>query len=518
LEKGFYEKSTIADKDNPINITYDELLHKSDSEVDSWIDELRTYVITQWDEFGQPPVIGQNEKDIISNWRKLFGYDVESFHDDKSNVIKNFNKHASGVNQFFPTMLKTKISTGVNSDNATSIYDHFKEDSLKDTFKKAMLRALYKDSMYTFSLSVVKSEMGMGVSEFLQNTNQNEKYGIMVVQQRSENPVDPLSEYLILKKSEVEMYLTTGRLTEQNLRTIGGELESSYELKNGELRYYHYYIRKYKRKQRIFPSALQVFRLGLGQPAVNFPPLTAKFLYEHFTKHIKNNKVNIYDPSSGWGGRILGAMCTDRDLHYIGTDPNPDNVGIYQRVAEFYNQKCFQTNPFWGKENGNTYEIFTDGSEEIGNNPNFQKYKGKLDMVFTSPPYFNREQYSQDENQSFKKFSAYEDWRDNFLRPTLTTAFEYLNEDRYLCWNIADIKVGDNKYIPLEQDSIDVVESLGGEYKGIYKMLMTRMVGIDASQIKNSVIVKKHPLSRGGDYYKFEPILIFYKPRTHDEI
>ncbi len=73
MEKGFYEKSTIADKDNPINITYDELLCKSDSEVDSWIDELRTYVITQWDEFGQPPVIGQNEKDIISNWRKLFG-------------------------------------------------------------------------------------------------------------------------------------------------------------------------------------------------------------------------------------------------------------------------------------------------------------------------------------------------------------------------------------------------------------------------------------------------------------
>ena len=52
----------------------------------------------------------------------------------------------------------------------------------------------------------------------------------------------------------------------------------------------------------------------------------------------------------------------------------------------------------------NTFELFTDGSEEIGDNPSFQKYEGKLDFVFTSPPYFNREQYSQDENQSFKKF------------------------------------------------------------------------------------------------------------------
>ena len=45
-----------------------------------------------------------------------------------------------------------------------------------------------------------------------------------------------------------------------------------------------------------------------------------------------------------------------------------------------------------------------------------------------------------------------------------------------LCWNIADIKIGENKFIPLEQDSINVVESLGGKYKGIYKMLMTRMM------------------------------------------
>ena len=126
-QKWFYEKSNIASKDNPINITYDELLHKSDSEVEEWIDNLRDYVITQWDENGQPPVIGQNESEIISNWRKLFGYDVGSFFDEKTKVVKNFNKYASGVNQFFPTMLKTKISSGVSSEGATSIYDHFKD-------------------------------------------------------------------------------------------------------------------------------------------------------------------------------------------------------------------------------------------------------------------------------------------------------------------------------------------------------------------------------------------------------
>ena len=37
------------------------------------------------------------------------------------NIIKNYNKQASSVNQFFPTMLKTRVNNG-------SIYDWFTKD------------------------------------------------------------------------------------------------------------------------------------------------------------------------------------------------------------------------------------------------------------------------------------------------------------------------------------------------------------------------------------------------------
>ena len=136
MKTKFYEKSTIANKDNPINITYDELLLKSDKDIDGWIDGLRNYVITQWDDNGQPPVIGQNKDEIISKWLKCSTFNVDNFFTRDNQVVRNFSKLASGVNQFFPTMLKTKISTGVSSDNATSIYDMFREDDLKDKFKK----------------------------------------------------------------------------------------------------------------------------------------------------------------------------------------------------------------------------------------------------------------------------------------------------------------------------------------------------------------------------------------------
>ena len=85
----------------------------------------------------------------------------------------------------------------------------------------------------------------------------------------------------------------------------------------------------------------------------------------------------------------------------------------------------------------------------------------------------------------------------------MTNAYENLREDRYLLWNIADIKVGKN-YHPLEQDSIDILLSLGAEYKGKLKMLMTSMVGVDQSNVKNAVKIN-------GTYLKYEPIFIFYK-------
>ena len=151
-------------------------------------------------------------------------------------------------------------------------------------------------------------------------------------------------------------------------------------------------------------------------------------------------------------------MSSRKKIHYVGTDPNPDNfldeegISRYEYVAKFFNDNCVDnysdklTSFFDVKPQGNTYELFQDGSELISNNPDFQKYKGKLDISFTSPPYFNREQYSQDENQSFKAYGEYEDWRDNFLRPTLTTIYDYLKNDRYILWNIADIKIGESHF------------------------------------------------------------------------
>jgi hypothetical protein len=337
--------------------------------------------------------------------------------------------------------------------------------------------------------------------------NDKHGYGFCLSQADSKVPSPPITA------QEVKDLYKAGILKYENISSLktadwGDNIDNLIDVPKQPIQ-----IKIYPLGQRIFPEATAAFRIGMGtQAVVNFPPLTAKYLYQRFTNHIKEQDViNIYDPSAGWGGRILGALSVDdRNIHYIGNDPNTENqipeIGKtrYEYLAEFFNNKVpGAANPFWG--HANTYELFTTGSEVIADDPRFQKYKGKLDFAFTSPPYFDRERYSDDDSQSFKKFGNYESWRDGFLKPTLTTIFEYLRNDRYICWNIADIKVGPDKFYPLEQDSIDILTQLGCEYRGKLRMTMSPMTGMDLSKAKNSMQIE-------GQFYKYEPIFIFYKP------
>ncbi len=544
MPKYYYERSKFSEFKS--NRTYHQLLEMTDDEFTDWAKLLRKEVTYQWDTDGVPPVIGKDTSSIIDSFKKLKNNDCDyhqkdlSGDDESLGVIQNFNKDASAVNQFFPTMLKTKISVGKSADGGLSIYDHFSDPELEETFVRIMRRAVKKDSMYSWSRSIVnkkdENEFWDGETgvEFIQKvyegkvfTGKYENIGIVLAKVKE----DTLDNYGTINDEYIgfgNLYLTAEQVQEckdngwlnatqlSNIKTI----EATNTLKDGTVKKFYYLIRWYDKTVGIFPKILQVFRLSCGQPAVNFPALTAKWLYENYTSHIKGDEpVTIYDSSSGWGGRILGAMASRRKTHYVGTDPNPDNfipeLGItrYEYVADFYNKNCVDdfsetfTKFFDAPKQSNTFEVFRDGSELIHNNPEFQKYKGTLDLAFTSPPYFNREQYSQDENQSFKAYGEYDDWRDNFLRPTLTTIYEYLKHDRYILWNIASIKIGKDTYYDLEGDSKKILEELGCEYKGKLKMLMTRMVGLDPSKsgILNSVKVD-------NKIYKFEPIFCFYKP------
>ena len=157
--KHFYERSKFSEFKS--NTTYHQLLEMTDDEFVVWARLLRKEVTEQWDERGTPPVIGRDEDGIIEKFKKLKSnpanyWEKDLSGDDESlGIIKNFNKDASVVNQFFPTMLKTKISIGKSADNGLSIYDHFSDPTMEDKFVHIMKRAVKRDSMYSWSRSIV---------------------------------------------------------------------------------------------------------------------------------------------------------------------------------------------------------------------------------------------------------------------------------------------------------------------------------------------------------------------------
>ena len=256
--------------------------------------------------------------------------------------------------------------------------------------------------------------------------------------------------------------------------------------------------RVYDKTEKVFPKIIQVFRLGLGQPPVNFPPLTSRWIYEKYLDGIPvKSKYNVYDSCAGFGGRLLGSLCSSLPIHYVGTDPNTNNFGCYEKLGSFYNQHCF------GK---NTFDIYQDGCEVIDRNEDFKKYMGKIDLVFTSPPYFDTENYSDDETQSIHRFNNYEDWKNGFLKRMIEISYESLSVDRYMIINISDVKRGENDFIPLEQDTISLALKSGFMYVGKIGMVMSRMIGLHPNKLKNSWFDE----TTMSDF-KIEPILVFRK-------
>ena len=206
---------------------------------------------------------------------------------------------------------------------------------------------------------------------------------------------------------------------------------------------------------------------------------------------------------------MLGALAAagDRPIHYLGTEPNSSNWlgdarSRYEVLRELY---CGCV----GQKYQATFEIFPVGAEVVDKLPEFQRYRGKIDSVLTSPPYFCAEIYSDEETQSAKKFPTYAEWREGFLRKMLKTCATYLKPGGYVLWNIADISIK-GKFFPLEKDSVDAMLEFGLEYERKLKMPLS-----GATSITNEGMPKaKNYCTVNGVLRKYEPIFVFRKPKA----
>ena len=501
------------------NVTFDEILRMSEKGFDKWAKLLAKEIKFAWDKYGTPPRPGIAKDKIVTQFKALSNLDVASFLQrdeltyDYDCIINKTANLGSACLAFFPNIDKTKdLNASGNNLEGMSIYDIFSKPKYSSGMRQMLHRSIRKDSFFKFSPVVkrnnpsflVKAATGKKwIKNYLaQHSAPFIHYGfwIDINQSKGKSTKD---KFLSLSKNDIDELLSAKLISKAHFPN--GSIK---DIKTGT----RCKIRFYKRGQKILPKAYSCFQTAWVMSGSNFPPPIVKFLYKHFTEKIKaQKKLVVYDPSSGFGGRILGALAlnNDRKIHYVGTDPNPDNwlgeinKSRYEYMADFFNSNVK------GKHK-TTVDIFTVGSEVIHRERKFQKYKGKIDLIFTSPPYFAAEGYSEDENQSFKKFPTYLEWRDGFLKKTLETCYKYLKKKRWLLFNIADIKFG-AKYYPLEKDTIEICKTLGFEYRIKMKMVLSASPGANKVNKITRLPTTKNFCQVNGSRRKYEPIFCFWK-------
>ena len=154
--KYYYERNTEF-MESSLNKTFEEILTMTTAEFRQWVIDMRKLVVKLWDEQGTPPRVGCSEVEMAQQFEEMnyvntSEYLVTDERTGEKDVIRIGLHTGNAVNQFFPTMFKTRINYSKDVDSGRSIYDFFINDDLLDRFITYATRHFKRDSFYAYSV------------------------------------------------------------------------------------------------------------------------------------------------------------------------------------------------------------------------------------------------------------------------------------------------------------------------------------------------------------------------------
>ena len=182
-----------------------------------------------------------------------------------------------------------------------------------------------------------------------------------------------------------------------------------------------------------------------SKPA-NFPFKAADDILTQY-----NVNGNYYDFSCGWGTRLLSSL--RNGINYYGTDP--DYI-LCERL-------CAMSNDYKKTCNSNVETCIKGHGSEVF----VPEWENKIGLAFSSPPYFNLEDY-QIGKQSYKPGVTYEEWKRDYLVPTIKNIHKYLIIDGFFAININNF----NKYndYNLIGDTVEIAKDIGFQLVDVHKL------------------------------------------------
>jgi 16S rRNA G966 N2-methylase RsmD len=141
-------------------------------------------------------------------------------------------------------------------------------------------------------------------------------------------------------------------------------------------------------------------------------PLNMAFMIDLFV----SSRGKILDCCAGWGDRLIGAISRRGKIsEYVGVDPNPRLFKGYEEMIKFF------VSPTQRKK----FRMINSRFED------YTPSKGYFDLVYTSPPYFDFENYRI---EIIQKTS--EDWFNGFMLVLMEKSTVALKKGGILAINI----------------------------------------------------------------------------------
>lgn len=160
----------------------------------------------------------------------------------------------------------------------------------------------------------------------------------------------------------------------------------------------------------------------------------SSFYRPHFAKQITSltgrSQGTLFDPCIGWGGRMLGTVANG--WNYTGCDPNVTTFQNVNLILDFIKQQ----HP----------AVFEFPVVNLHNIPaeqyNFAQ-ADPVDVVLTSPPYFNLEVYDHAPDQCYNQWNTYPAWRAGWLFPLINQCLNMLKTNGLSAWNVMNFQKND---------------------------------------------------------------------------
>lgn len=193
---------------------------------------------------------------------------------------------------------------------------------------------------------------------------------------------------------------------------------SSHEL--WEIKWGEIYEKLAKRKKTINACDLREAIYFAQQEVGSFRCTTLAGIIEMF------GAKNVLDFSAGWGDRLAAAAA--KRVKYTGVDPN---TAVHVVYKEFIEDFC----------GGLDIEMICSGFENPAIDDKLRS-RGPYDLVFTSPPYFNLEIYTDEKTQSADENTDLDRWFEDFLLVALEKSMRLLGVGGIMAININDMREG----------------------------------------------------------------------------